>query len=106
MIDEDVADGFHGAETLERLAPRVIGGHAATDVVLHAHVDVKRELIVHVGGDIRLREAQVTQPAWSRRPIAHARAGAARSTRVTACEYRIQTAASLRRCFRPSPVIW
>src|SRR6185503_17799746 len=82
---------------------RALRCHAEREVALLAHRDVELELLVHVRGDVATQESQVACPAAA--PAGHAIAGAARSTRVTACEYFSHTVASFRRCFRPAAVI-
>ena len=101
VLDQQVPNGADVTEAGERFSPRLVGRHSQRHIALDAHRDVKVEFLVDVGGNVGPNEAQVAPPA---RGVAHAIVGAACSTRVTACEYRNQMAASLRRCFRPADV--
>ena len=105
VVHERVTHERDVAKAAKRFAPRIVRRHAERDVALDAHRDVELELLVDVGGDVGASEAQVASPAWNVRFLGHASDGAARSTRVTAWEYRSHTVASLRRCLRPAAVI-
>jgi hypothetical protein len=83
VIYQRVAHQRYIPETPRRIASGIVCGHPERDVALNAHVDVKAQLVVDVGRDVWARKAQVPAPA---RSVAHASAGSARSTRVTACE--------------------
>jgi hypothetical protein len=88
------------AKSLDRGALCVVAGEPARRVVASAHLEVKAQLIVDVGVYVGSEESEVAAP-----PLVHASAGAARSTCVTAPAYRIQSAASDRRCARPAALI-
>jgi hypothetical protein len=83
VLDERVAHRRGVSELLQRFPARLVIGHAERDVAFDAHVDVEAQLIVDVRRDVRAGESEVSPPA---RNVAHASAGAARRTRVTACE--------------------
>ena len=104
MIDESGTYAPDIAEALDGLSTRALRRHAERNVALGTHLEMERELVVHIGRHVGSDEPEISPPP--RLALhGHAIAGSVRSTRVTACEYRSQTVASSRRCLRPAAVI-
>jgi hypothetical protein len=92
VVDQVATNHRHVAEAHSRLSPGVRLRHPHRHVSPDREIEVKLNLIIDFGRDI----------ARSNALLFHTTAGSARSTRVTACEYRNHTEASLRRCLRPA----
>ena len=107
---EPPCDATRVAELFLGCPTRVRGRHPANLEVARAHLEMERELLVDIPGDVGSQEAAVPPPRRLTSLAVHAsnplmfrqaRLGAARSTCVTAPAYVSQRAASLSRCRRP-----
>ena len=65
LVESDtiVANGLDIAELSQRLAPRRVRRHAAGDQTLRAHVEMKRQLVVHGLGDLGLTKDETERAA-------------------------------------------
>ena len=100
------ADVVEVAEAL--LPPRAArrrGSSPRSRVVARAHVEVERQLIVDVGGDVGSEEPEVAAPARVHRALRYESAGAACEHARDGAGVAQPHAASARRCARPAAVM-
>ena len=103
------------AEPARGVSMRLFDGHARGDGVVHAGLEVKRELVVEVRRRVAAPEPQIAVPemisrrGWRVRRVAHDQAHSGRSvppsTLATAAAKADQEWASLRSSSRPRAVI-